>query len=261
MGVSGEFNSIGINGNPNNGTSDPVIEDIRSGRLNEYDFSFGMMFQNRFVKAGAAMNRLASTWLEEAPSLSQYYSAYVQGLIPLRGGEDLLEPYVAYRQLSQVNNMLDVGLFYTFNNRIIAGAAWRTGSVVSGTVAVRPSKFLTVGYSHEILTGNVGGFVGSANEITLRLDFNDESYKERFRADYKSALSYRRKTMSSALSKPGGRSPKQLHNKQKKLAPYSPNKRYQNIKKLGVKTTSAYKKKAYSSRKKKGRKSPPKKRR
>jgi len=259
MGVSGEYNSTGTNGTPvADIENDLDYNALLQGKMNNYDFSFGMMFQNRFLKAGVSANRLANAWLEEQPSLANYYSVFVQGLIPVRGGQDLLEPYVAYRKLSEINNTLDLGIFYTYDNKITAGASWRSGGVLGGTIAVRPAKTVMVGYSHEIITGNVGGFVGSANEITLRIDFKNEDYKERFRADYKSAVSYRRKTVTS--SRPGVTSPKKFHHKQKKVAPYSPNKRYQNIKKLGVKKSSNYKKK-YSPARKKKKRSPPRKRR
>ncbi|HYG19105.1 MAG TPA: PorP/SprF family type IX secretion system membrane protein [Ohtaekwangia sp.] len=251
MGVAGEYNAIGTKGTPiTDDLLDPEYDAINQGSLNHYDYSFGLHFQNRFLKAGIAANRLSSTWMKDEATLSNYYTVFAQGLIPVRGGQDLLEPYVAYRKLSDVNNNIDAGLFYTYNNLITAGAAWRSGGVVSGTVAFRPSKHLLFGYSREIITGNVGGFVGAANEFTLRYDFSNESYKERFRADYKSAVSYRRKTVSSSFTRPGGKGPKQLHKKQKKLAPYSPNRRYQNIKKLGVKTSS-YKKKGSPAKRKK----------
>ena len=105
----------------------------------------------------------------------------------------------------------------------------RSGKVFNGTVAFRLSKYLMVGYSREMILGNVGGFVGSANEFTIRYDFNNENYKDRFRADYKSSIAYRRKTLSTA-GNTVAKSPKQLHRKQKKFPVYSPNKRYQNIK-------------------------------
>jgi type IX secretion system PorP/SprF family membrane protein len=248
MGVSGEYNSIGTNGVPIGSIEDPDYISISQGRLNHYDYSFGLHFQNRFLKAGIAANRLSSTWSKEKAPLTSYYSSFVQGLIPLRGGEDLLEPYVAYRKLSEINSSFDAGLFYTYNNLLTAGGSWRSGGILGLTVAAHLGKYLTVGYSRETIMGNVGGFVGAANEITLRYDFSNESYKERFRADYKSAVSYRRKTVGTGSSRPGGRSPKQLHKKQKKLAPYSPNRRYQNIKKLSVKTSA---KKKYSPKKRK----------
>jgi type IX secretion system PorP/SprF family membrane protein len=256
MGISAEYNSIGSNGVPNfynkaSSIPDPELDKVLQGRSTDFDFSFGIHYQNRFVKVGLAANRLSAGWLDKENSLvSYYYSGFVQGLIPIRGGEDLLEPYVAYQKLSETNSTLSAGLYYTWNNKIILGGAMRSGNVLSGTLAFRLSKYVMVGYSREMITGNVGGFVGSANEITLRFDFNDQSYKERFRSDYKSAVSYRRKTLSGSVGKSGSRNPKQIRRKQKKLAPFSPNKRYQNTKKLSVKSSGA-KKKNFSSKKRK----------
>jgi type IX secretion system PorP/SprF family membrane protein len=255
FGVSGEYNSIGLNGTSTSEVSDPEYLALRNGGVKKYDFSFGTHFQNRFLKAGVAANRLSSTWIEDSAAISNYFSSFIQGLIPLRGGEDLLEPYVAFRKLSDVNQIIDFGLYYTYGNRITLGASYRSGGIISATLAFRFSKYLMVGYSRETISGNIGGYVGSANEYTIRYDFNDESYKERFRSDYKSAISYRRKTMSSP-GKSGSRNPKQMHRSQKKLAPYSPNRRYQNVKKL---STSKMKRKPSNSHKK--RKAPSRKRR
>jgi len=239
FGVSGEFNSIRTNGALNfTSDQDAEYDNLVQNGVRDYDFSFGVHFQNRYIKAGLASNRLSTAWLRDSSKavLSNYYSSFVQGLIPLRGGEDMLEPYVAYRKLSDINSILDIGLYYTYNNKIIVGGAYRSGNIISGTLAFKVSKYLTFGYSREILMGNIGGFVGAANEFTLRYDFNDNNYKERFRSDYKSSLAYRRKTLSGPIARSGGKTPKQLSRTQKKIAPYSPNSRYQNIKKLGVKT-------------------------
>jgi type IX secretion system PorP/SprF family membrane protein len=253
MGVSAEYNSIGANGVPNfnYGGEDEALNQIIGSRTSNFDFSFGMNYQNRFLKIGAAANRLSAGWINKDNStISYYYSGFAQGLIPLRGGEDLLEPYVAYQKLSETNNTISGGLYYTYNNLLTVGGAWRSGNVVSGTAGFRISKYIMLGYSYEMIMGNVGGFVGGAHEFTMRFDFNDQSYKERFRSDYKSAVSYRRKTLSGPTGKSGARNPKQIRRKQKKLAPFSPNKRYQNMKKLSVKSSSL-KKKSFSSKKRK----------
>jgi type IX secretion system PorP/SprF family membrane protein len=254
MGLSAEYNSIGANGLPNfayNAGSDKALDDVIANRSSNFDFSFGINYQNRFLKLGLAANRLSAGWLNKNTStISYYYSGFVQGMIPLRAGEDVLEPYVAYQKLSENNNTISGGLFYTYNNLITLGGAMRSGNVVSATLGFRLSKYVMIGYSREMITGNVGGFVGAANEFTLRFDFNDQSYKERFRSDYKSAVSYRRKTLSGPSGKSGSRNPKQIRRKQKKLAPFSPNKRYQNMKKLSVKSSST-KKKSFSSKKRK----------
>jgi type IX secretion system PorP/SprF family membrane protein len=240
FGVSAEYNSLNDNGAPNFGTgvNDPEFQKFSKSGIRDFDFSFGMHFQNRYLKTGIAANRLATTWIKEESKavLSNYYSAFAQGLIPIRGNQDLLEPYIAYRKLSKLNNTLDFGLYYTYNNKITAGAAIRSGQVLSATLGFRISKYVMLGYSREMILGNVGGFVGSANEFTLRFDFNDESYKQRFSSDYKSSVAYRRKTLSAPAGKSGARSPKQVSKKQKKLAPFSPNRRYQDTKKLSIKT-------------------------
>jgi type IX secretion system PorP/SprF family membrane protein len=252
FGMSAEYNSFGINGVSNftSNVTDPEYARVLNG-INDYDFSFGTHFQNRYLKIGFAANRLETTWLKSDTRkiLSNYFSGSAQGLIPLRGGEDLLEPYFSYRKLSAVNNMLDLGLYYTYDNKITAGAAFRSGGVVSGTIGFHLSKYVMLGYSREMITGNVGGFVGAANEFTLRLDFNENNYKTRFSADYKSSVAYRRKTLSKPLGRSGSNNPKQASKNQRKLAPYSPNSRYQNIKKLSTKT----KKKKFSAKKRKKR--------
>lgn len=240
MGVAGEYNEFGINGLPNYSNDLSENEewlDFKKNGIKDFDFSSGLHFQNRFIKAGIAANRMSTTWIkgENRAVLSNFYSASLQGLIPLRSDQDLLEPYVAYRKLSTLNNTLDAGAYYTINKKVTLGGAYRTGGVGSGTVAYRLSKYLLVGYSYETIVGNVGGFVGAANEITLRFDFNDQAYKAHFSSDYKSSVAYRRKALSSSKKRPAARSPKQVAKKQKKLAPYSPNRRYQNTKKLSVK--------------------------
>jgi type IX secretion system PorP/SprF family membrane protein len=249
-GVSAEYNISRLNGTSNtmNFETDPVLTQLQNGEPT-YDFSFGLNYQTRYAKAGFAMNRLSTAWInKEGANLSNYFSGYVQGMIPVRGGDDLFEPYVAFRKFSETNDTYDIGLYYTFNNKILGGMAVRKGNVFNATVGFKPSKYLLVGYSREMITSNLGGFVGAANEITLRFDFNDQSYKERFQTDYKNSMAYRRKTLSPS-AKFSARNPKQLQSKQKKLTPYSPNNRYQNVKKLSMnQKSSAPKKKSYNKR-------------
>ncbi len=236
VGVSGEYNVTKLNGNSNTLSfePDPVLSQLQNGNP-VYDFSFGMNYQTRYLKTGFALNRMSTAWIKkESSNLSNYFSGYAQGMIPLRGGNDLLEPYVAFRKFSETNDTYDVGLFYTYDAKITAGAALRRGNVVNGTLAFKFAKHLLVGYSREIITSSYGGFVGAANEITLRLDFNDETYKERFRADYKNAMTYRRKTLSSPSKVSSLSNAKRSKNKSKKLTPYSPNTRYQNVQKLSM---------------------------
>ncbi len=263
FGVSGEYNTLRVNGadlNFDEIKSDEILNNLRNGKNNSADFSFGTSFTNQYVKLGFALNRLGTAWLkpDSTKLLANFYSGFAQGLIRLRNDQDLFEPYIAYRKFSETNSTWDAGVFYTYNNKIGAGAAARKGGVFNFTLAYHLSKYLMVGYSREMLLGGLGGFVGSSNEITLRLDFNNQVAKAKFTDDYKSALSYRRKTLNTSAAKrttAGGRNPKQLHKAQKRVASYSPNNRFQNNAKLSHGAKSS--KKGYNSGPRKGMKKSP----
>lgn len=254
MGIGAEFNQLRFNISAADASyieTDPTY--IRYKNTNgKPDFSFGLMYQNRFIKAGVAANRLATAWLEPTNKkvLSNYYTGFVQGQIPIRDGQDVLEPYFAFRKFSETNDTYDVGLYYTYDNKITAGAATRAGNVLNFTLAYRFSKYLMVGYSREMITTPVGGFVGSSNEFTLRYDFNDQNYQKKFRQDYKQSLSYRRKSLSSSPVRKtaGGRTPKQLARAQKRVSAFSPNSRYQNTKKLSMGRKSTTKRPTYNKK-------------
>lgn len=241
MGVSGEYRSLGIVGASNTVGDDPALDAIRTGKQNAFDVSYGMNFQNRFIKIGLSANRLATQWANSGGLKHGYYAGTVQGIFHVRNDEDLLEPYFMFRKFSDVNDTYDFGLYYTIKDKIILGVASRNnpsgnlGSMIlSSTLGFKPIKQLIIGYSNEIIMGGYGGFAGTANEITLRYDFNNKAYKETFRSNYKEAVSFRRKTMNhiSTKSSPG------------KMKAYSPNARYQNVKKFsGSKKLSSSKKK------------------
>jgi hypothetical protein len=280
MGVGGEYNTFQLNG-VNTNSESYIVNDAQVQRYlttsGKPDFSFGMMYQNQYFKVGFSANRLATSWSkpqgDNLKVLSNFYTGFIQGTLPMRGGDDLLEPYFSFRKFSETSDSYDLGLYYTYDNKITAGAATRAGNspntpfafnVANVTLAYRLNKYLLVGYSREMMINPVGGFVGASNEFTIRYDFSDQSYQQKFRSDYKSSISYRRKTLTSSTVKrtSGGRTPKQLSKAQKRVAAFSPNKRYQNTKKLSMgkkspvkrpkykPTTSSYKRKVYNRKRK-----------
>ena len=188
------------------------------------------MFQTTYYKIGLSSNRLATAWFKDENShvLSDYYTGFIQGMIPLRSGNDILEPTVTYRKFSSTNNSIDLGVYYTYNNRITGGAAWRSGGVANFTLGVRVMPKVLIGYSHELFLGDISKQTGASNQFTLRLDFNEYSYKNRFVAEYKAALAYRRKTLSKPVV--GSRTPQEFHKKEKRRKHMSPNKRYHSVK-------------------------------
>ena len=256
FGLAGEFNSVRLTqeGNKANDGSDLVLARYGKG-VNTPDFSFGVNYQNQYLKIGLAANRLRSAWFEadSTRSLSNYYSALVQGTIPL-GGSSVLEPYLVYRKFSESNQGYGAGLYYTYNDKITAGAGARSGGVVNATLAYKITKTVTIGYTREMIMGSVGGYIGASNEFVIRLDFANKAAKTSYRADYKSALSYRKKTLatnSARKKSAGGKNPKQLHKAQKRVAAYSPNSRYQNMKKLSHGSKSQGKSSSFNKSRKK----------
>ena len=231
MGISGEYRSLQINGTSNTVGDDPVLDAIGMGKANTFDISYGMNFQNQFIKVGFSANRLATQWINTGLAHG-YFTGMVQGMIPTRGGEDLFEPYFMFRKFSDVNNVYDLGLYYTLKDKFIFGVAGRNSpsgnlsyTILNATLGFKPSKQLMIGYSNENILGGVGGFAGMANEVTLRYDFNNKAYKETFRSNFKESVNFRRKTMARSYS--GTK-----HTQKNKLKAFSPNTRYQNTKKL-----------------------------
>jgi len=234
MGVSAEYNNLGFDiGNLNfeSGVDELLISE------SSVDFSFGMNYSHKYFKGGIAVNRLATNLelTSKAGILSEFYSGYAAGMIPLRNGLDILEPTFTFRKFSDVSDAWDIGLFYTYNNMILAGASWRKGDILSLTAGFQINKKLLLGYSYELVNNNFGSDLGATSELTIRYDFNNITYQDRFKSSYKNSIAYRRKTLSnssSAKKRAGVKGPKQMHRRSKKIQQFSPNKRYNQGKKL-----------------------------
>ena len=237
MGVSAEYNSLKFD--PNDVIGDKNDDLLLSTNESSLDFSFGVNYQHKFFKAGAAVNRLATNLqiTKNAGLLSEYYSGYVAGMLPLRGDEDLIEPTFTFRKFSDVSNVWDIGLYYTYDAKILVGAAYRKGDILSLTGGFQINKKLLLGYSYEMVNTPLRGDLGATSEITIRFDFNERNYQDRFKSDYSNAMAFRRKTLSkssSARKKVGVKGPKGLKKRSKQAAKYSPNRRYNKTNKLNT---------------------------
>ena len=176
MGVSAEYNSLTYDPADVIGDASDVL--LQSQKESSLDFSFGVNYQHKFFKAGAAVNRLATNLeiTNKAGILSEFYSGYVAGMLPLRGDEDLLEPTFTFRKFSDVSNVWDMGLYYTYDAKILVGASYRKGDILSLTGGFHINKKLLLGYSYELVNNNIGSDLGATSEITIRFDFNERNY-------------------------------------------------------------------------------------
>jgi type IX secretion system PorP/SprF family membrane protein len=170
FGVSGEYNSSRLTDEAiaQNDGSDLILNRYTNG-VAQPDFSFGVNYQNRLWKVGVAANRLYTAWFEKdsVKNLASYYSGFLQGVIPLEGARSVIEPYFAYRKFSESNNTFDIGVYYTYDNKLTAGVATRSGSILNATLAYKLTKNLLIGYSREVIMGSVGGYTGSSNELPI----------------------------------------------------------------------------------------------
>ncbi|MGI9541773.1 MAG: type IX secretion system membrane protein PorP/SprF, partial [Cyclobacteriaceae bacterium] len=145
-------------------------------------FSFGLNYQHPYFTVGISSNRMASLVDigNKAHLLSGYYSAYAAGQLPVRGGIDQLEPTFTYRKLSEVTDIWSTGLYYTYDNLILAGVAYQKGDLLSFTAAVKVARKFWIGYSYEMINTTYKANLGSTSEVTLRYDFKENNYRDRF---------------------------------------------------------------------------------
>jgi type IX secretion system PorP/SprF family membrane protein len=251
MGLSAEYINSRINYSRLDALDmDDVLLEGNHTNIGKADFSFGMSYQSRFVRLGASANRI-SNLVGIGDTTSQFpafYTGFVNFTLPVMNGRDVFEPLVYFRNLSNGQNQIDAGLFYTYNEKITLGGSYRTGGASSLTAAFKISKNLLLGYSREILTGQFGNTIRSSNEFTLRLDFRDHNYfsnSKNARQINNSALALRRKTLTKY---PASTSPYSYSNRNKSFAKRnyvkSPNYRLDSSKKLQthrVKKKSPYK--------------------
>ena len=157
------------------GWSDPILLSKYTG-VNGVDFSAGISYYSRYLRAGASINRI-SGWLgSEHKNLFQpFFTGYVQGMLPLADKRHVVEPMLTYRSLNPVSALLEGGLYYTFSKKVTFGVSYRTGKVVSVATAFQVYKNLTVGYSNELFVCQRNAGLGTSHEVAVRFDFNDRS--------------------------------------------------------------------------------------
>jgi type IX secretion system PorP/SprF family membrane protein len=252
LGVSGEYGSLRVNPLKADvvDMNDPWL--LQVSTQNNIDFSFGMSYKSRFVTLGLSANKIGSM-LNIGDTLFQFpsfYSGFVNFTLPA-GEKHLFEPMINVRSFLYSKAQIDGGLYYTFNNMMLLGASYRSGGALSGTLGIKVAKRLLIGYSYDVYTTDIRKAVGASNEITIRIDFKDESFylnTKNARAINTNAMAIRRKTitMYQASSKP-----MQKHaNYKKKVsrnAFKSPNYRITASKKLMTQKTKS-KKSGYKKR-------------
>jgi len=238
LGVSAEYNNQKLNASKFDAVDvdDEVL--LRSGAVNNVDFSFGMSYKAKYYRLGVSANRLRALTgsKDSVTQFPSFYSGFLQFTLPVANGRDMIEPMVTYRGLPSGLNQIDAGVFYTLKNTFTLGGSYRSGGVINMTAGVRIYKYVLVGYSRDVYTGDLSKGIGATNEITLRFDFRDQSFYKNTRnarVINTRALATRRKTLSTYKFKGSPYQQSQRYKKSVKRNAYrSPNYRIESSKKL-----------------------------
>ncbi|WP_185153465.1 PorP/SprF family type IX secretion system membrane protein [Fulvivirga lutimaris] len=227
FGLSGEYSNIRINRDQL--VAQDLTEDVLVNlgeNVNNLDLSVGVSFRSTYYLAGVSANRLASSFTanETGVNFSQFYNAYLRLMLPMRGGKDVLEPVINYRNLAASGSQLSAGLFYTYNELIMIGSSFRQTNVWSHSIGLSINNRLALGYTYETVNQGILSSNNPTHEIVLRYDLLRTGYKYK-NASYiqqaKMALAIRRKTLTKRTVT-GSRAQLSKH----KIKSLNPNKRY-----------------------------------
>ncbi|MEM1136652.1 MAG: PorP/SprF family type IX secretion system membrane protein [Bacteroidota bacterium] len=176
MGVSVEYANINLDLNNVNISqeNDPLIQNFPG--YNHIDFGFGFTLSLQHFQIGASSVRFAQFLNTEDAVEKDYFPAMISGFSSYRfllaDENSWLEPRIHYRLVDNQLNILDVGLYFTYNNLITAGASYRNNATISGSVGVHLQDF-TIAYSRQTLSNEFSSDLGGSDEITLRYTFNE----------------------------------------------------------------------------------------
>lgn len=178
LGLNGEYasTSLDINNVEVNDVDDPTLMNFNN--VNKIDFAFGANFRSDYFQFGASANRLLTLLKSEENqtqsdlAFREFFTAYAAGFLPLMDGRDILEVRSSYRRLLNQKSLIDLGVFYEYNQKFMLGFTYRTNSSVHAAASITLMDNLTIGYARELVVGEFSGQLGASDEIVLRYTFD-----------------------------------------------------------------------------------------
>ena len=157
---------------------DPLLTDI-DDRYN-LDVSFGVNLSHPWFNAGFSANRIGTMlgYIDKNRAFSSYFSSHANVFIPVRNGFDEIQPSLLYRKNSEGQGQLDAMVFYTYDNLLILGALFRTGSIMGFSAGFNVKSRFVLGYTIEMLAKGTQLETGPSHEFSLRYNFNKQYYRD-----------------------------------------------------------------------------------
>ncbi len=175
FGLQGEYfnNRIDLNDVRVINETDPLI--LNYPGYNGFDFTFGANLRSTYYSVGASMNRMINFFSSDNsdPSgnlFTEFATFQAAFYLPVANDRDVLEPRLNYRTVKYFENLLDIGVYYTYNDLLTVGGAYRTNTTYNVSAALHYDYF-TIGYSRQSFANEYSNDVGSSDEIVLRYVF------------------------------------------------------------------------------------------
>ncbi len=148
------------------------------------DFNFGVFLLNRKFAIGFSAQELMEGFIKAGSQA--YRDLKIQRTYYLFGNYDfepdnktLIQPSLLIRMSEQLRPQADIGLTWSYDNRIWIGSTFRTGSAIIANVGVRRDR-LFFGYSFDFTLQKIQMSTYGSHEFIMAVRFGDTPRKYRW---------------------------------------------------------------------------------
>ncbi|MFN2314355.1 MAG: type IX secretion system membrane protein PorP/SprF [Bacteroidales bacterium] len=148
------------------------------------DFNFGAFLLNRKFAIGFSAQELMEGFIKAGSQA--YRDLKIQRTYYLFGNYDfepdnktLIQPSLLIKMSEQLRPQADIGLTWSYDNRIWLGGTFRTGSAIIANVGVRRDR-LFFGYSFDFTLQKIQMSTYGSHELILAVRFGDTPRKYRW---------------------------------------------------------------------------------
>lgn len=147
-----------------------------------YDANAGLAFTWKSLELGLSVpqiignkiqytsDTLSSTFLQD-----RHYLGFLKYKVNLNEGKGIaLVPQAIFRYLPNAPIQFDAGLKFDWNDKFWVSAIYRSQYAMAANIAFRIKKHFYIGYSYDIMLGNIGKYAGLSHEVMLNFKFGKE---------------------------------------------------------------------------------------
>jgi len=148
------------------------------------DFNFGVYLLNRKFAVGFSVQDMMEGFIRAGSQA--YKDLKIQRTYYLFGNYDfepdaksLIQPSLMLKMSEQLMPQADIGLTYSYDNKIWAGMTYRTGSAIIANIGVRRDR-LFFGYSFDFTLQSIQMSTYGSHEFIMAVRFGDAPRKYRW---------------------------------------------------------------------------------